>query len=77
LAFELNAIYKDKRFSSLSQIKDKLRHTNIFELLQNSKKANKKILCETDKCYSYVLLELKDVKINRSSLYLRLLMYDL
>jgi len=82
VANELYAIYKliDKskiKFQKIKEIRDYLNTPNILNILQNSKKSNKKILNKTNLLRSYLLIEINNVSIKNSSFFLRLQCIDL
>jgi len=81
-AIELNAIYKifdpEKIYmNNISQIFENFENTNIFEVLEYSTRANKNLFVDTELTRSYILLELKNVKIQKSSFKERLELIDL
>jgi len=50
---------------------------NIFDVLDNSNKAQKDVVIKTPKCRSYSLIELSNVKIKKSDFKQRLDLIDL
>jgi hypothetical protein len=63
--------------NNISQIFENFENTNIFEVLEYSTRANKNLFVDTELTRSYILLELKNVKIQKSSFKERLELIDL
>ena len=81
-AIELNAIYKtfepEKVYlDNVKQIFETFFDSNIFDVLENSNKAQKEVKIQTPKCRSYLALELNNVKIKKSDFKQRLDLIDL
>jgi len=82
LATELNSIYsvdnKSKiRFNKVPEYYQTFVDTNILEILQKAEKSNKKIVSESDTLRSYILIEIDNVDVVRSSFYTRVQLLDL
>ncbi len=82
LAIELFAIYnfhnpQKIKYDKLKDIFANFDNTSIYQLLDNSLKSSRKIQVNTDKVNTYILLELKNVNVAKSSFYLRKLLYDI
>lgn len=79
LAWELNAIYQGQiTYNKLPEIKQSFEMTNMFELLRETlQQGKRKILTQTDDLNTYLLLELEDITVQRSSFFLRLQGLDL
>ncbi len=78
LACELFAIYpKSKiKFHKLDELYNKFNDTNIFNILKQAKQTNFNLEITSPNVRSYILLELNNVKIKKSSLYTRLQILD-
>lgn len=81
-AIELNAIYnifsKEKIYmNDIPNVFESFQNTNIFEALENSKKWNQTIESKTELLRSYLTIELKNVKIEKTSFETRLSLIDL
>lgn len=88
-AIELNAMYSEiwnvkwKMWNekiSFNKIKDYMKQftdQNIFEILDNSKKSERKVIWESDSLNTYILLELNNIQIKKSDFFTRLQMIDL
>lgn len=81
-SIELSAIYnqfwKDKIFmSNINHIFDIFNNTNIFEILENSKKSDRDIFVNSKNTRTYLNLELNNVKIDKSKFKERLELIDL
>lgn len=82
LATELNAIYysKDKskiKFNKIKEYYEQFSNKDINQILENSKKSNKKVLSETDKLNTYILMEINNISVLKSEFFTRLQMLDL
>lgn len=81
IAWELQAIYSmlDAKisFNKLPDWQHTFATTNILEMLSNAKKADMQLKVDTADCQSYITIEFKDVTVQRSSLYTRLMMQDI
>ncbi len=82
LSTELYAIYKTHFPSKIwlhtvSSYYHKLSDKNIFNLLAHGKQSNKKITSSCEWLRSYLLLDLKDVRIQKSPFFMRLQLADL
>lgn len=84
IATELYAIYhnasgSDNKIKSdiLSNYYQTFSHTNILESLESGDKSKKKIEAKTDLLRSYILLELENISVERSSFFTRLQLLDL
>lgn len=78
VAVELNAMYKKE--VSFNKIKDymwQFRDTNIFQLLDNSNKSNRKVIWKSEWLNTYILLELNNINIRKSDFFTRLQIIDL
>ncbi len=77
-AAELFAMYQDKdiSFSTIKKRYETFDGNSIFQLLEWSTKGKKKVVGKTEELYSYILLELNNVRIARSSFLTRLQMLD-
>ncbi len=81
-AIELNAIYRkfdnEKIYmNNIPQIFELFNHTNIFETLDHSNKAEKKVFVDSEKTRTYLTLELKNVEVKKSDFKERLELIDL
>ncbi|MCF7834600.1 phenylalanine--tRNA ligase subunit beta [Candidatus Gracilibacteria bacterium] len=88
-AIELNAMYSEignvkgkmgNEKISFNKIKDYMKQftdQNIFEILDNSKKSERKVIGESDSLNTYILLELNNIQIKKSDFFTRLQMIDL
>lgn len=81
VAWELNAMYQPAgkiNFSKLPDIKQSFDMTNIFDLLNETKKKWKKqIISETQDLNTYILLEINDIEVKKSDFFMRLQCLDL
>lgn len=84
LAVEIRALYspyvsKDSviRYARLPHYIEQLQPTAIDHLLQHADRTNRKIVSQTNKLRSYVLLELRDISVQSSHLFTRLQLLDL
>ncbi len=81
IAWELQAIYGmlDAKipFNKLTDWQHIFSTTNVLDTLNNAKKADIKLNVETADCQSYIAIEFKDITVQRSSLYTRLMMQDI
>jgi len=82
IATELFAIYKFHhpkkiKYNKLSEIINNFKNTNIYETLENSSKISRKVISQTDLLNTYILLEINNVEVKKSSFLTRLIMYDL
>lgn len=88
-AVELNAMYnmiwneKLENWNSkisFNKIKDyikQFRDQDIFQILDNSKKTDRKVVWETDWLNTYIMLEINNINIKKSDFFTRLQMIDL
>jgi len=81
-AIELYTIYKNFDSSkiymhNILNIFEQFSNTNIFELLEHANKAEKKVFLDTEKARSYIALEIKDIKVEKSWFKERLELIDL
>ncbi len=82
VAVELNSMYntvenQDIRFNKIKDYMKQFQDTNIMEILDNSKKSNRKILNETETLNSYILIELNNIQVKQSDFFTRLQIIDL
>lgn len=83
MATELNAIYyaheKSKIwFNKISQYYEQFGNSNIEQILSESRKSERrKIVCETDKLNTYILMEINNIAVSKSDFFSRLEMIDL
>jgi len=79
---ELNAIYENSKdvkilYNKISEYFKTFENTNIIETLEYSKVCDKKIICETEDLRSYILMELNNIELKKSTFYTRLQLLDL
>ncbi|MFZ2718698.1 MAG: phenylalanine--tRNA ligase subunit beta [Candidatus Absconditicoccaceae bacterium] len=78
VAIELNAIYKKEvSFNKIKDYMGQFRDTNIFQLLDNSNKSNRKIVGKSEGLNTYILLEINNINIKKSDFFTRLQIIDL
>lgn len=79
IGIEFNSIFPIEKisFNKISEYFSTFDHTNIVDILSQAKKSNKRIVCDTDKLNTYILLELNNVEIKNSTFWTRLQMLDL
>lgn len=79
LAVELNSIYSDDKIS-YNKVKDyfeTFKSTKILDILENKEKTKIGLKNETDKLNTYILMEINNVDVKKSSFFTRLQMLDL
>lgn len=80
-AWDFNATYAEQGkviYNKLKEYQDNFKHTNIYDLLENTeKKAEKKVICKTKGLHNYILLELKNVQVKPTDFFMRLQNIDL
>ena len=76
---ELSTIFSDRiQFHGGKKYVEQMQQAaSIYEILDNSTKANIDIVAETEKLHTYTLLEINNVTRQTSDLYLRSMMYDM
>lgn len=81
IAWELQAIYamRDEKitFNKLPERQHTFSTTHMLDMLSSATKATMKVKVDTADCQSYIAVEYKDVTVQRSSLYTRLMMQDI
>ena len=82
LSTELFAIYsfhnpEKIKYNKLSDIISTFKNTDIYQTLENSSKISRKVISQTDKLNTYILLQINNVNVKPSTFFVRTIMYDL
>lgn len=81
IATELNSMYHDqKNLISYNKVLDyykNFQHTNLIELLENAQKSSRKIISQTAWLRSYILLNIQNISVLKSTFFTRLQLLDL
>ncbi|USN54965.1 MAG: hypothetical protein H6765_11060 [Candidatus Peribacteria bacterium] len=54
-----------------------MQHSSVFEMLTHATQAQRNIHAKSDLLRTYTLIELNNIQVKRSDLYMRLALYDL
>lgn len=81
LWFDLNAIYNIEnkkliKFNRIKEYKESFSNTDIMQLLDESSKSNKQIEGLSESLRTYILLEINNISVFQSDLFMRLNMLD-
>ncbi|HKL44051.1 MAG TPA: phenylalanine--tRNA ligase subunit beta [Candidatus Absconditabacterales bacterium] len=79
MAVELNGMYDSSKISynKITEYFDTFKNTNIIELLDSKEKTKIGLKGESDNLNSYILMELKDISVKKSTFFTRMQMLDL
>lgn len=79
MAVDLYSMYSDDKISynAVKTYFDSLKNTNLIDILDNKEKTKIWLKPECDKLNSYILFELNNLKVEKSSFFTRLNMLDL
>jgi len=79
MSVELNSMYENEKisFNKINEYFETFKNTNIFEILDNKEKTKIGLKSETDNLNAYVLLELNNISVKKSSFFTRIQMMDL